>query len=91
MSSKINLTKAITLHHNYRMQFEAAQQAHVLLYPEGMVKLNPSAAEILLLCDGKKNAKEIADELSKRFDDNTLSHDVFDFLGDAYERGWIEQ
>ena len=28
----------------YRLQWEAVQNAHVLLYPEGMVKLNDSAA-----------------------------------------------
>ncbi len=32
----------------FRLQWEPAQDAHVLLYPEGMVKLNPSAAQILL-------------------------------------------
>ena len=30
---------------NYRLQFEEAQQCHVLLYPEGLVKLSDSAAE----------------------------------------------
>jgi pyrroloquinoline quinone biosynthesis protein D len=31
----------------FRLQWEAAQNAHVLLYPEGMIKLNASAGEIL--------------------------------------------
>ena len=31
----------------FRMQWEEAQGAYVLLYPEGMVKLNQSAGEIL--------------------------------------------
>ena len=31
----------------FRLQFEPAQEAHVLLYPEGMVKLNNSAAAIM--------------------------------------------
>ena len=35
----------------FRMQWEEAQNAHVLLYPEGMVKLNQSAAEILKRCE----------------------------------------
>jgi pyrroloquinoline quinone biosynthesis protein D len=34
----------------FRLQWEPAQQAHVLLYPEGMVKLNGSAGEILKRC-----------------------------------------
>lgn len=36
----------------FRFQWEPAQQAYVLLYPEGMVKLNQSAGEILRRCDG---------------------------------------
>ncbi|PPS58457.1 pyrroloquinoline quinone biosynthesis peptide chaperone PqqD [Pantoea sp. BRM17] len=28
----------------YRLQWEAAQQSHVVLYPEGMAKLNETAA-----------------------------------------------
>ena len=32
------------LSHGARLQYEPAQQGWVLLFPEGMVKLNPSAA-----------------------------------------------
>ena len=31
----------------YRFQWEPAQDCYVLLYPEGIVKLNPAAGEIL--------------------------------------------
>ena len=31
----------------FRLQWEEAQGAYVLLYPEGMVKLNDSAAQVL--------------------------------------------
>ena len=31
----------------FRLQWEPAQDCHVLLYPEGMVKLNGSAGEIM--------------------------------------------
>ena len=30
----------------YRFQYEPAQKGHVLLYPEGMIKLNESASAI---------------------------------------------
>ncbi len=36
----------------FRLQWEPVQDCHVLLYPEGMVKLNESAGEILKRCDG---------------------------------------
>ena len=75
----------------YRLQWEEAQQCHVLLYPEGMVKLNPSAAEILKLCDSKRKVSDIVSELSEKFADAdpSLEQDVYAFLEDAYGRGWI--
>ncbi|MEO1885981.1 MAG: pyrroloquinoline quinone biosynthesis peptide chaperone PqqD, partial [Methyloprofundus sp.] len=36
----------------HRLQWEEVQQKDVILYPEGMVELNQSSAEILKLCDG---------------------------------------
>ena len=33
----------------FRLQWEQVQNTHVLLYPEGMVKLNGSAGEIMVL------------------------------------------
>ncbi len=43
----------------FRLQWEPAQKAHVLLYPEGMVKLNGSAGEIMKRCDGERTIAEI--------------------------------
>jgi pyrroloquinoline quinone biosynthesis protein D len=71
------------------MQWEEAQQTYVLLYPEGMVKLNPSASEILKYCDGSRTTADILDELSSRFPDADLKTDVIDFLEVARNRGWI--
>ena len=39
----------------FRLQWEPAQNCHVLLYPEGMVKLNGSAGEIMVRCDGERS------------------------------------
>ena len=51
----------------YRLQWEKAQDAYVLLYPEGMVKLNESAGEILSRVDGTKSILCITEELEKKF------------------------
>lgn len=45
----------------YRFQYEPAQNAHVLLYPEGMVKLNESASAIGSLIDGERSVAAIID------------------------------
>lgn len=73
----------------FRMQWEEAQNNYVLLYPEGMVKLNQSAAEILKRCDGQHSALAIAEELELAFGASGLRDDVDDFLRAANERGWI--
>ena len=50
-----------------RLQWEEAQQAHVLLYPEGMIKLNGSAGEIMKRCDGTRTIADITADLEHTF------------------------
>ena len=73
----------------FRMQYEEAQQAYVLLYPEGMVKLNPSASEILKRCDGQRDVKAIVADIEQAFNATGLEKDVTGFLALASENGWI--
>ena len=73
----------------YRLQWEKAQDAYVLLYPEGMVKLNESAGEILSRVDGSKSISSITDELEKKFGVSDLSGDVFSFVELAVQQGWL--
>lgn len=73
----------------FRMQWEDAQSCYVLLYPEGMVQLNQSAAEILKRCDGQRNVSAIVDDLELAFGATDLEDDVKDFLREANQRGWI--
>jgi pyrroloquinoline quinone biosynthesis protein D len=73
----------------YRLQFEPAQDAWVLLYPEGMVKLNAPAAEILRRCNGQRSVAQIVGELEQAFQRPALSADVTAFLHQADERGWL--
>lgn len=73
----------------FRMQWEEAQGNYVLLYPEGMVKLNPSAAEILKRCDGQHDVPAIVAALEQDFQTTGLQADVDDFLHAAHQRGWL--
>jgi pyrroloquinoline quinone biosynthesis protein D len=73
----------------FRMQWEEAQGAYVLLYPEGMVKLNQSAGEILKRCDGERDAQAIIDDIEQTFNATGLEKDVLGFIEIATERGWI--
>jgi pyrroloquinoline quinone biosynthesis protein D len=73
----------------FRMQWEEAQGAYVLLYPEGMVKLNQSAGEILKRCDGERDVPAIVADIEQTFNATGLEADVKSFLEIATERGWI--
>ena len=74
----------------FRLQWEPAQNAHVLLYPEGMVKLNGSAGEILKRCDGSRDVDAIVNDLERAFEATGLTKDVNAFISLALERKWIE-
>ncbi|MEY8213185.1 MAG: pyrroloquinoline quinone biosynthesis peptide chaperone PqqD, partial [Colwellia sp.] len=55
----ITPTTTPSLNTMFRFQWEKAQNCFVLLFPEGMVKLNGSAGEIMQLIDGKKTVQQI--------------------------------
>ena len=74
----------------FRLQWEEAQQAYVLLYPEGMVKLNLSAAEILKRCDGEHTINQIIAELEQAFSETDLRDPVEGMLRAAFEKDWIQ-
>ena len=74
----------------FRFQWEPAQQAFVLLYPEGMVKLNQSAGEILKRCDGRRSIDELVADLELSFATTGLATEVTAFLGMAEAQGWID-
>ena len=75
---------------HYRLQWEEVQKAWVLLYPEGMVKLNGSAGEIMHRLNGEKTVQALIDELERDFDTTALAADVLDFLAIAQTQGWIK-
>lgn len=62
----------------------------MLLYPEGMVKLNGSAGEIMQRLDGEKTVQALIDELESSFDTSGLTQDVLDFLAIAQRQGWVK-
>ena len=74
----------------YRLQFEEVQDSWVLLYPEGMVKLNGSAGEILSRCDGEKSVRSLVQELETAFGQSGLEQDVLSFLEIALSNRWVK-
>ena len=90
MSDEV-LNKIPVLRRGFRFQWEPAQDCHVLLYPEGMVKLNGSAGAILAEVDGVRSIAAIVAGLRERFPEaEGIETDILEFLEVARERFWIE-
>jgi len=80
----------VVLAQGYRFQWEPAQDCNVLLYPEGMVKLNGAAGEILKrINDKKQTVAELIAELKEAFNGADLDDDVYHFLEEAHGNSWI--
>ena len=80
----------IAAHH--RFQWEEAQQSHVILFPEGMVKLNGSAGEVLSLVDGKNSVDQIIASLKIKFKDvEGIEKDILSMIQFALDKAWIEK
>ena len=90
MSIQQTIIYAIALHH--RFQWEEAQNCYVILFPEGMVKLNGGAGEVLSLVDGKRTVADIVTELKAKFPDvPDLDKDIIGMLELAIEKAWLRQ
>ena len=77
----------VAFRRGYRLRCEAS---HVILYPEGMAKLNETAAAILELVDGQRDAAAIIAILNERFPEaGGVDDDVVEFLQIAYQQKWI--
>ncbi len=84
-------SKVPTWRPGYRFQYEPAQKGHVLLYPEGMIKLNDSAALIGGLIDGERDVVAIIAKLDEQFPGvPELGDDIEQFMEVARAQHWIE-
>ena len=75
----------------FRLQWEDAQQAWVLLFPEGMVRLNGSAGEIMKRCDGERSVADMIDQLAAKYtaERNAIATDVIAMLQDLADKGFL--
>ena len=72
-----------------RLHHDEVRDEHVLLVPEGAVRLNETAAQVLELCDGERSLEEIAAALSARYAGADVTDDVRELLGGMREQGLV--
>ncbi len=77
------------INHGFRLQWEEAQRSFVLLYPEGMVKLNQSAGEIMKRCNGVADVATIVADVEGAFNAQGLDGEVRSFLQGAAKQRWL--
>lgn len=72
-----------------RLQWDDIRKRHMLLFPEGALALNPTAAAVLELCDGKRTVSAIVTELEERYQGASVGNDLRHLLSRIAERGLL--
>jgi pyrroloquinoline quinone biosynthesis protein D len=72
-----------------RLSYDDVREEHILLIPEGVVRLNPTAAEVLELCDGERSLDDIAGALSTRYDGADVRDDVAELVDAMAQKGLV--
>ncbi len=87
-STDIDLQSRPALAARVRLQIDPVNGEPVLLYPEGLLRLNPTAHEVVARCDGQNTITAILYSLGQEFsvDAETLQSDVLTCLGELVQR-----
>ena len=76
-----------------RLKWDPSRDAHVLLYPEGVLVLNDQAADVIALVDGARTVDGIVDALAIEHPDaprGDLDADVRELLERLVQRGFVK-
>jgi len=72
-----------------RLKWDEVRQKPLLLFPEGVLVLNPTAHEIISLCDGQRTVGEIVKTLGEKFHSDTIDADVKELLAKLIGKNFI--
>jgi pyrroloquinoline quinone biosynthesis protein D len=72
-----------------RLRYDEVREEHLLLIPEGAVRLNVTAAHVLELCDGERSLDDIVGTLSARYEGADVRDDVLELVGAMAEKGLL--
>lgn len=90
MSDKIKSDDVFGLARHFRFQYEEAQGGYVLLFPEGMIKLNGGAGEVIKRLDGRRTVAEVVADCKAAFPEvPDMEGDVRGMLALALDKAWI--
>jgi len=72
-----------------RLSYDDVREEHLLLVPEGAVRLNPTAVAVLELCDGERSVDDILTVLSERYGGADVGDDVRGLVDAMGKRGLL--
>jgi pyrroloquinoline quinone biosynthesis protein D len=72
-----------------RLRYDDVREEHLLLIPEGAVRLNATAAQVLELCDGERSLDDIVGALSARYEGADVRDDVVELVDAMAQRGLV--
>ena len=72
-----------------RLKWDETRQKHLLLFPEGVLVLNPTAHAVVALCDGTLTVAEIVKKLSDQYQTSAVRSDIEDLLSKFADKGLI--
>ena len=72
-----------------RLRYDEVREEHLLLVPEGAVRLNPTAAEVLGLCDGDRSLDDIVSLLCERYNGSDVGDDVRGLVEAMTQKGLV--
>jgi pyrroloquinoline quinone biosynthesis protein D len=72
-----------------RLRYDDVREEHLLLIPEGAVRLNPTAAQVLELCDGERSLDDIVGALATRYEGTDVRDDVLELVDAMAQRGLV--
>ena len=90
MSDNIQHSDVYAIAPHHRFQWEEAQQCYVILFPEGMVKLNGGAGEVLKRVNGSTSVAEIIADIKATFPDvANIEADIMGMFELALGKQWL--
>ena len=72
-----------------RLRYDEVREEHLLLIPEGAVRLNATAAQVLELCDGERSLDDVVSAVSARYDGADVRDDVVELVDAMAQRGLV--
>lgn len=85
----IGLDSRPRLRRGVRLTYDKTRETHVLLFPEGVLVPNKTAAAVLELCDGVATVSEITTALGQKYS-GVRAEDVQDVLTRLEDRRVVQ-